>query len=216
MKKSTFVPVLGLISIAGALCAADGKPEPCSLATMKGEWGMVVSGIRPSAPNGPLEQFVGTLIRRYDGNGGFTQVDNVHGAISGHIPDRPGKGTYILNPDCTGVAKLEIPGVPFAPEARFVLVDDRNGFFPPQPYRLRLWPPITRGESTRLNLQRRQRPAARRTTNWHRFRNCSTQSRSGWVSPDRPRTKPKKTMRRAQVRRIRATAAAHSMAGRCP
>ena len=90
---------------------------------------MVVSGIRPSAPNGPLEQFVGTLIRRYDGNGGFTQVDNVHGAISGHIPDRPGKGTYILNPDCTGVAKLEIPGVPFAPEARFVLVDDRNGFF---------------------------------------------------------------------------------------
>jgi hypothetical protein len=127
MKNSSLIALLGMVSAAGSLCAADGKPEPCSLGTIKGEWGMVVSGLRPSAPNGPLEQFVGTLIRRYDGNGGFTQVDNVHGAISGYVPDRPGKGTYMVNSDCTGVAKLEIPGVSFMPEERFVVVDDRNG-----------------------------------------------------------------------------------------
>ena len=76
----------------------------------------------------PLEQAVGSLIRRFDGAGGFTQVDNIHGSVSGHVPDRPGKGTYTVNPDCTGVAKLEIPGVAFQPEERFVIVEDGNAF----------------------------------------------------------------------------------------
>jgi hypothetical protein len=116
------------MAITSALLAAD-EAKPCSLATIKGDWGIVVSGVRPSAPNGPLEQFVGTLTRRYDGVGGFTQVDNIHGAVSGYVPDRPGKGTYTVNADCSAVVKGEIPGVAFQPEERFVIVDDGNASF---------------------------------------------------------------------------------------
>ena len=125
MKQSLPLFMLGSIALAGTLWAAD-DPKPCSLATVKGDWGLLVSGIRPSAPNGPLEQFVGTLIRRYDGVGGFTQVDNIHGAVSGHVPDRPGKGTYTVNADCSAVAKADIPGVAITPEERFVIIEDGN------------------------------------------------------------------------------------------
>lgn len=122
MKLSMILGITGAGLLGGTL-----EAQPCSVATMKGEWGIVVNILsRQSAPNGPLEQAVGTLIRRYDGAGGFTQVDNVHGAISGYTPDRPGKGTYTVNPDCTGSAKLEIPGVAFQPEERFVIVEDGN------------------------------------------------------------------------------------------
>ena len=128
MKQPLLLLMLGSIAFAGALWAAD-DPKACNLATMKGKWGLLVGGIRPSAPNGPLEQFVGTVIRHYDGVGGFTQVDNVHGAVSGHVPDRPGKGTYTVNADCSAVAKGEIPGVAFQPEERFVIVEDGNASF---------------------------------------------------------------------------------------
>jgi hypothetical protein len=126
MKLSGILTILGLVLTAGSLLAADAS-QTCNLATLKGDWGLVITGTRPSAPNGPIEQAIGTLIRRYDGVGGFTQVDNVHGAVSGHTPDRPGKGTYTVNADCSGVAKLDVTGVPIQPEERFVIVDDGNG-----------------------------------------------------------------------------------------
>jgi hypothetical protein len=33
--------------------------------------------------------------------GNFTQVDNIHGSVTGWVPNRPGSGTYQVNPDCT-------------------------------------------------------------------------------------------------------------------
>ncbi len=129
MKHVIFVSLFGPLGISAALWAAE-DPKPCNLMTMKGDWGIVVNGLtRPSAPNGPLEAFAGSLLRRFDGVGGFTQVDNIHGALSGHVPDRPGRGTYIVNADCTAVTKLEITGVPFQPEERFVIVEDGNAVF---------------------------------------------------------------------------------------
>ncbi len=113
--------------LAGTTLYAQDQPSPCSNATLKGDYGYVISGTRPSSPGGPLEQFVGSLVRRFDGEGGFTQIDNVHGAMSGWVPDRPGKGTYSVKADCSGAGKLQIPGLAFEPEGRFVVVDDGNG-----------------------------------------------------------------------------------------
>ena len=69
-----------------------------------------------------MESVVGVVIRTYDGSGNFEQVDNVHGSISGTVPDRPGFGTYVVNADCTGVGYLQLPG--FAIEERLVIVDN--------------------------------------------------------------------------------------------
>jgi hypothetical protein len=67
---------------------------------------------------------IGVIVRHYDGRGGFTQVNNEKGSISGIGPaDREGFGTYQVNEDCSGSHQLQIPGVPFPVTDRFVIVD---------------------------------------------------------------------------------------------
>jgi hypothetical protein len=101
-----------------------GRRRQCSVATLRGDYGIQIQGTRPSGPGGPIESVVGVAIRTYDGNGSFEQIDNVHGSISGTVPDRPGFGTYVVNANCTGVAYLQLPGPPFAIEERLVIVDN--------------------------------------------------------------------------------------------
>jgi hypothetical protein len=108
--------------------AHSKKNRRCSDATIAGTYGIQVSGIRPSAPGGPLESIIGVVIRHYDGNGEFTQIDNVKGSISGIVPDRPGFGTYQVNEDCSAVVQLQ-PGPGILLEERLVIVDDGNGMF---------------------------------------------------------------------------------------
>ena len=64
-------------------------------------------------------------MQHYDGKGNITQVDHV--VVDGVPPAQertPGNGTYIVNPDCTGVATLNSPGNPPI-TLHFVIV--RNG-----------------------------------------------------------------------------------------
>ena len=71
-----------------------------------------------------IESVIGVIVRHYDGRGGFTQVNNEKGSISGNGPvDREGSGIYQVNEDCSGSHELQIPGVPFAVTDRFVIVD---------------------------------------------------------------------------------------------
>ena len=110
--------VIGLVISAG-LHAQTEEPK-CSNQTLTGSYGLLLTGTRPapSVPSGrpgfagQLEQVLGSVIQVFDGKGGFTQVDNVKGTISGIAPDRPGKGTYTVNPDCSVTQTVSpAPGV---------------------------------------------------------------------------------------------------------
>jgi len=101
----------------------DGRRGACSNATLRGDYGLLVSGIRGAGP-GRTESFVGTGIHTYDGHGGFTGMDSTHGQLTGVDRNRPVTGTYEVNADCTGTATLFISGVPFPIETTFVIVDD--------------------------------------------------------------------------------------------
>ncbi len=60
----------------------------------------------------------------FDDNGGFTQVTNDKGSLSGIIvPNRAGAGTYAVNPDPSGTTTLNIPGLGFPIVSDFVIVD---------------------------------------------------------------------------------------------
>jgi hypothetical protein len=64
------------------------------------------------------------IVRHYDGQGNFGQVNNEKGSVSGLGPvDREGFGTYQVNEDCSGAHELQIPGVPVPITDRFVIVD---------------------------------------------------------------------------------------------
>ena len=93
----------------------------CSVATLRGAYGIQVQGTRPAAPGGPTESVIGVVLRTYDGAGQFAQVDNVKGSITGMSPDRAGFGTYEVNDDCTAVALFQ-PGPGITLEERMVIV----------------------------------------------------------------------------------------------
>jgi hypothetical protein len=103
-------------------------PRGCSEATLRGAYGIQIQGTRPApapAPVGTIESVIGVIVRHYDGTGGFTQVNNEKGSVSGLGPaDRAGSGTYQVNEDCSGSHELQIPGVPFPITDRFVIVDN--------------------------------------------------------------------------------------------
>jgi len=99
-----------------------GRWQPCSEATVRGDYGIQIQGTRP-APGGLTESVIGVLHRTYDGQGNFTQVSNLKGSITGTNPDSHSFGTYEVNPDCTGIIRAQpLPGVLI--EERLVIVDD--------------------------------------------------------------------------------------------
>jgi hypothetical protein len=111
------------LSAAPPVAANDDAPgRACSNRTLRGDYGILISGIAPEGPSGKLEMTVGTALRTYDGHGNFRQVDNVHGQISGAVVDRQGSGTYEVKADCSGTATLFLTGVPFPIVASLVIV----------------------------------------------------------------------------------------------
>jgi hypothetical protein len=98
--------------------SAQTVDQPCSNETLIGAYGLAIGGTRPApfVPEGKpgyvgqFEQVLGTVVQIFDGNGNFTQVDNVKGTTSGIVPDRPGRGTYTVNPDCSVTQVVNPPG----------------------------------------------------------------------------------------------------------
>jgi hypothetical protein len=101
--------------------ANDDGPRGCSNRTLRGDYGILVSGIRGLGP-GASESFVGTALRTYDGHGNFTQIDNTHGERTGFQKDVPAYGTYEVHANCSGTSLIYFPGAPSAVETAFVIV----------------------------------------------------------------------------------------------
>jgi hypothetical protein len=107
----------------GVTADDDGRGHTCSNATLRGDYGILISGTAPAGAGGQTELVVGTALRTYDGNGAFTQIDNVHGQLTGTVRDRLGTGTYEVNADCTGTTTLVLPGIPVPVVTSIVIVD---------------------------------------------------------------------------------------------
>src|ERR1019366_7147177 len=132
MYKITVVKTLPLILVA----AAAGQTQTvCSNATLKGHYRVQIAGTRPApsvligiqATPGTIEQVAGVVVQIFDGAGGFTPTDNVKGSLSGIAFDRPGAGTYSVNPDCSGTFTVNNPGAPPILN-RLVIVDNGQAF----------------------------------------------------------------------------------------
>jgi hypothetical protein len=97
---------------------------PCTDGTIRGTYGIQMQGTGPVPPPvGGTQTVIGVVTRTYDGMGNFTQIDNIHGSVTGWVPDRQGSGTYQVNRDCTAATQF-VPG-PGAPviEERIVIID---------------------------------------------------------------------------------------------
>ena len=120
----------GPISPVGVAAQVDGDVGPCADHTLRGDYGLLASGILklPPFPGGPSEHFVATAMWTFNGDGTFTQHGPgaaLHGEISGTAPDRDEvPGTYNVNANCTGTMALHIPELPFPIQYAIVIVDN--------------------------------------------------------------------------------------------
>ena len=118
------VLTVGFTTLALAAGGQENGAEAaarCNEGTLKGIYGVTLSGVRPGTGGVP-EQFVGLSMQTYDGQGNFTQTDNTHGP-SGTATDQAGWGTYTINPDCSGTKTLWLQGLPFPIENRIAILD---------------------------------------------------------------------------------------------
>jgi len=136
MNRMLMFCTVGLMMSTVGMRAQTSAATQCSNATLNGPYGVSISGTRPAPsvlPNilylpGAIEQAIGVVIQTFDGQGNFTQTDNVKGALSGITPNRPGSGTYSVNSDCTGTYTLNNKGVPFPIVTQMVIVDGGAAF----------------------------------------------------------------------------------------
>ena len=113
--------------------APGGGPDvgfPCTNRTLQGTYGFHMQGTAPVPPplGGGTQTAIGVVKVTYDGMGNFTQIDNIHGSVTGWVPDRPGSGTYQVNPDCTASTQFS-PAPNVFIEQRMVIVDGGNELY---------------------------------------------------------------------------------------
>ena len=96
-------------ALSGAAWAGGSDDLGCSNATLKGAYALSVLTIAAAAP---LEPGVVVVLGRFDGKGGFTQIDYPGDGLSMTPPltaFRTGQtGTYTVNPDCTGFQTISL------------------------------------------------------------------------------------------------------------
>ena len=128
-ERSRLIPVVTCtIAIGGLLgvCmpAAADWDAACSNRTIRGDYGFSIEGL--ALPGGPVAlPMRGVALTSFDGKGGLTQVDHV--VFNGMPPAQdwtPGKGTYTVNPDCTGSFQVNVPSTGDIVNVKFVVVRD--------------------------------------------------------------------------------------------
>jgi len=98
--------VCGLLALGAPARAQTEDDGPCSNQTLRGNYGFTVEGLILPAPGVSLP-IRGVVMTHYDGQGNFSQVDHI--IVNGVPPAiewTPGTGTYHINTDCTGTARI--------------------------------------------------------------------------------------------------------------
>ena len=105
--KRILAAAIALPALSGAAWAGGADDFGCSNATLKGEYAFGVT-------NFTIPQVVAG-IKVFDGNGNLTQRDYIGNSVPAEFaPPGQERGTYTVNPDCTGsmVINLNVPGAP--------------------------------------------------------------------------------------------------------
>ena len=126
------VSLTTVLAVALATTAQAGDKE-CSNATLTSTLAYTNTGFFTAAAAPPLQAgpFAGVGVETFDGNGGTTATTWV--SINGNISQVTIKGTYSVNPDCTGTLTLfpsiVSPPITVPPRQVFFVIDDDGNEF---------------------------------------------------------------------------------------
>ena len=105
--KRILAAAITLPAMGGAVWAGGVDDFGCSNATLKGEYAFGVTNLT-------IPQVVAG-IKVFDGSGNLTQRDYIGNSVPAEFaPPGQERGTYTVNPDCTGsmAINLNVPGAP--------------------------------------------------------------------------------------------------------
>ena len=135
--KATIIQSLFTVTLITALAAgiaptAQAADKGCSNAMLVGTFAYTNTGFfTAAASNLQAGPFAGVGVETFDGNGGTTATTWV--SINGNIFQATIKGTYSVNPDCTGtltlVPSIVSPPVTLPPGQVFFVIDDNGDEF---------------------------------------------------------------------------------------
>lgn len=105
------------LSLPSAVQAQGNDNDGCTLSTLKGDYGLRISGQVFNSAGSIVTQRDGIVMQHYDGAGKLTQEDYVfaNGVLVPGPPDPitgfhiHESGTYTVNSDCTGSAEVSFP-----------------------------------------------------------------------------------------------------------
>lgn len=128
MRRAFLILVPLCLAALPSLAESDEDRGGCSIATLKGNFGLHGSGTRPVPPSMVSETHSTLALRRYDGKGGLKSWPIVsQGQVSGVSEGNgePQTGSYEVNADCTGKVDLRLitPAGPVILSARFIIVN---------------------------------------------------------------------------------------------
>lgn len=127
MKQIAFLTLFA--SAVAAVANAQSDSFLCNNALITGVYGFTIEGTKVGG-NGPTGPQVGIAITEFYGDtpGTLQQVDsvNVGGIQTASLSETPTKGTYTVNPDCTGTFTLDFTDGRKPVTTWFVIVDNGN------------------------------------------------------------------------------------------
>ena len=127
MNRSTIAKTLTIAAVTalalGLAPTAKADDKGCTNATLKGTFSQRGTGviIAPQSIAGPMAN-VGTLT--FDGRGAVTGT--VVNSLNGTTVPATEKGTYHVNPDCTGTYTVQISPLGITGHAYFVITELAN------------------------------------------------------------------------------------------
>ncbi len=128
MKCSTIAKTVATCAVAafvlGLVPLAKAQARSCSNETIMGPFARRDTGflVPPNAVPIPL---AGVSLMTFDGEGTWTSVG--FGSLNGNQVQSMSKGTYTVNPDCTGHYEPDVAPPGRTGGAFFVIVDGGNG-----------------------------------------------------------------------------------------
>jgi len=123
LRKGFFAAIVLAFALPVSVRAQSGDNDSCSNATLKGDYGLVISGQVFTAAGVLLRN--GVAMQHFKGDGTFTQVDFVMNTppngVSAPVPTPPPyvdpttgfhtgeQGSYTVYEDCTGQGEIDFP-----------------------------------------------------------------------------------------------------------
>jgi hypothetical protein len=128
MMRSTIAKTFTIAAVTaltlGLAPTASAHDKGCSNATLKGTFAEKDTGFITNPPPATASLFAGVVLETFDGNGKIRATGVA--SLDGNVAPETEKGTYKVNPDCTGTYEVQISPGGFKAHAYFVIDDGGN------------------------------------------------------------------------------------------